>query len=150
MISLARIGQLELLPVLFDDIVLPHGVFEEVTQDSKLPGAEDIARAEWLRVVEVSDREAVERLTASLDEGESQVLALAQELGATAAIDERRGRRLAASLGVPQTGTVGILLLAKKRGLIPALTPLLDQLGAKGVYLSPRLYEEARSLAGEA
>jgi uncharacterized protein len=149
LISLARIGQLELLPALFDDIVLPRGVFEEVTQDPKLPGAEAIARAEWLKVVEILDRKAVERLAASLDEGESQVLALAQELGATAAIDERRGRRLAASLGVPQTGTVGILLLAKRRGLIPALTPLLDQLGANGVHLSPRLYEEARGLAGE-
>ena len=149
LISLARIGQLELLPALFDDIVLPRGVFEEVTQDPKLPGAEAIAGAEWLRVVEILDREAVERLTTSLDEGESQVLALAQELEATAAIDERRGRRLAASLGVPQTGTVGILLLAKRRGLIPVLTPLLDQLGAKGIHLSPRLYEEARGLAGE-
>jgi uncharacterized protein len=49
LISLARIGQLELLPDLFDDIVLPRGVFEEVTQDPKLPGAEAIARAEWLK-----------------------------------------------------------------------------------------------------
>jgi predicted nucleic acid-binding protein len=93
LISLARIGQLELLPALFDDIALPRGVFEEVTQDPELPGAEAIAGAEWLRVVEVLDRETVERLSAS--------------------------------------------------------TPLLDQLGANGIHLSPRLYEEARSLAGE-
>lgn len=149
LISLARIGQLEILPSLFDDIALPRAVFEEVTQDPKLPGAEAIAGAEWLRVVEVSDREAVERLSVSLHAGESEVIVLAQTLGGTAAIDERRGRSLATTLGVPQTGTVGILLLAKRRGLIPTLTPLLDLLGANGIHLSPRLYEQARSLAGE-
>jgi len=108
-----------------------------------------IAKAEWLRIVEASDRDAVEQMAVSLDAGESEVLVVAQELEATAAIDERRGRNLAVSLGVPQTGTVGILLIAKKQGLIPAITPLLDELGAKGVHLSSRLYEEARRLAGE-
>jgi len=149
LISLARIGQLELLPALFDEIVTPSAVFEEVTHDPKLPGAEEIARAQWLRTMEVSDRDAVERVSVWLDAGESEVLVLAQELGGTAAIDERRGRNLAVSLGVPQTGTVGILLLAKRKGVIPAVTPLLDQLGARGIYLSSRLYEDARRLAGE-
>ncbi|HKV06669.1 MAG TPA: DUF3368 domain-containing protein [Thermoanaerobaculia bacterium] len=77
------------------------------------------------------------------------MLVLAQELEATAAIDERRGRNLAVTLGVSQTGTVGILVIAKERGLISAVTPLLDQLRIHGVRLSPRLYEEARRLAGE-
>jgi predicted nucleic acid-binding protein len=149
LISLARIGQLEILPALFDDIALPRAVFKEVTQDPMLPGAEAIAQAEWLRVVDVMDLKVVERLSVSLDAGESEVLALAQQLGGTAAIDERRGRSLADALGVPQTGTVGILLLAKKRGMIPALTPLLDQLGASGVRISSRLYEDARRSAGE-
>jgi uncharacterized protein len=149
LISLARIGQLELLPAVFEGIVLPRAVFDEVTRDRRLPGAEEISKAEWLRIVEVSDRDAVERLSLWLDTGESEVLVLAQQLGVTAAIDERRARGLAAALGVAQTGTVGILLEAKRRGLIPAVTPLLDQLGANGIRLSSRLYEEARRLAGE-
>ena len=99
--------------------------------------------------MEVSDRDAVERLYVWLDAGESEVLVLTQELGGTAAIDERRGRNLAVSLGVPQTGTVGILLLAKSKGIISAVTPLLDQLGTHGIHLSPRLYEDARRLEGE-
>jgi predicted nucleic acid-binding protein len=149
LISLARIGQLELLPAVFDQIISPRAVFEEVTQDPTLSGAEAIAKADWLRVVEVSDRDAVERLSVWLDAGESEVLVLAQELESTAAIDERRGRNLAATLGVSQTGTVGILVIAKERGLIPAVTPLLDQLRTHGVRLSSRVYEEARRLAGE-
>lgn len=149
LISLARIGQLELLPDLFAEIAVPRAVFEEVTQDKTQPGAEAVAGAEWLRVLEVRDIAAVERLSSSLGAGESEVLVLAQEVGATAAIDEQRGRKRAVALGVPQTGTVGILLLAKRRGLIAAVTPLLDQLIANGVRLSGRLYDEARHLAGE-
>lgn len=64
-------------------------------------------------------------------------------------LPERRGRNIAMALGIPQTGTVGILLTAKKAGAIPALTPLLDDLIENGIRLSSRLYEEARRLAGE-
>jgi len=78
LISLARIGQLDLLPLLFDEIVSPRAVFEEVTHDLKLPGAEEIARAAWLKTMEISDRDAVDRLYVWLDAGESEVLVLAQ------------------------------------------------------------------------
>ncbi len=149
LISLARIGRLDLLPELFGEVLAPAAVFREVTRDESLPGARNIAEAEWLRIVEVSDQAIVDRLSFWLDAGESEVLALAGELGATAAIYERRGRNIAASLGIPQTGTVGILLAAKRAGLIPSITPLLDQLTASGVRLSARLYEEARCLAEE-
>lgn len=106
--------------------------------------------AKWLRLGQVSYRSAVERLPFGLDAGESEVLILAQEIGATAVIDERRGRKIAAALGIPQTGTVGVLVAAKRAGLVSAVTPLLDQLSANGIHLSARLYEEARRSAGEA
>jgi len=141
LIALARIGKLDLLPALFDDIVVPPAVHREVTSDQTLPGAVAMERAAGLKVAEVGDREAVERLASSLDAGEAEVLSLARELGATAVIDERRGRRLAAELGVPQTGTVGILLVAKRRGLISSVRPLLDQLTANGIRLSSLLYD---------
>ena len=150
LISLARLGQLDLLPRLFGEILAPAAVLREVTQDESRPGAALVKSAEWLRPGEVSDRSAVERLSSSLGKGESEVLVLAQELGATAVIDERRGRAVAAALGIPQTGTIGVLLAARQADLIDAVTPLLDQLVANGLRLSSRLYEEARRLAGEA
>lgn len=149
LISLARIGRLDLLPALFDEIIVPPAVHREVTSEESLPGAAVLAKSDWLKLVEVADRKAVDSLLSWLDPGEAEVLALALELGATAAIDERRGRRLAAELGISQTGTVGILLTAKRRGLISAVKPLLDQLTASGIRLSSRLYEEACRLAGE-
>ena len=130
-------------------VFVPAAVLREVTEDESRPGAALVKGATWLSVREVSDRSAVEDLLSSLGQGESEVLILAQELGATAVIDERRGRTIAAALGIPQTGTIGILLEAKRAGAVVAITPLLDQLVANGLRLSSRLHEEARRLAGE-
>lgn len=149
LISLARIGRLDLLPALFGEIIVPPSVHREVTNDVSLPGAKDLAGAKWLKLAKVQDRSGVELLLSSLDPGEAEVLILARELAATAAIDEKRGRHLAADLGVLQTGTIGILLAAKREGLVPLVRPLLDRLVANGVRLSSRLYEEACRLAGE-
>jgi predicted nucleic acid-binding protein len=149
LISLARIGRLDLLPELFGEITVPAAVYQEVTRDESLPGAGTLTEAGWLRVLEVSDRAMVDQLSFWLDRGESEVLTLARELGTAAAIDERRGRNIAVSLGIPQTGTVGILLAAKRARVIPSVKPLLDQLIASGVRLSVRLYEEALRIAEE-
>lgn len=149
LISLARIGRLDLLPELFGKVVVPTAVFQELTRHADHPGASAIREAEWLLVRQVADASEVDRLSFWLDAGESEVLVLARELGAIAAIDERRGRNIATALGIPQTGTVGILLTAKTSSMIPAVTPLLDQLIDSGIRLSSRLYEEARRLAGE-
>jgi predicted nucleic acid-binding protein len=91
LISLARIGRLDLLPALFGEIIVPPAVHREVTNDDSLPGARDLANADWLKLGEVRDRRSVEQLLSSLDSGEAEVLILARELAATAAIDEKRG-----------------------------------------------------------
>jgi uncharacterized protein len=149
LISLARIGRLDLLPALFGQIFVPPAVYREVTEDDSLPGAGALAQAGWLKKTEVMDLGAVRGLSFWLDAGEAEALTLARQLDMTVAIDEKRGRRLSAELGVPQTGTVGILIAAKSRGLIPSVRPLLDQLMESGIRLSSRLYEQACSLAGE-
>jgi predicted nucleic acid-binding protein len=149
LISLARIDSLSLLPALYPSLAVPRAVFQEVTHDPAQPGARDLATASWLQVVEVPDRQAVDRLRFWLDPAESEAIVLAQSGQVPLAIDEQRGRRIAASLGVETTGTAGILLAGKRLGLLDRVTPLLDALLQKGVRLSPRLYETARRLAGE-
>jgi predicted nucleic acid-binding protein len=64
-------------------------------------------------------------------------------------MDERRGRRYARRLGLPLTGTVGVLLLAKEDGLITAVAPLLQQLLDQGLYFSPELISQTLTLAQE-
>lgn len=149
LISLARIDSLSLLPALFGEVKIPPAVYREITTSANLPGATTLAQATWLKRVEIEDRGEVERLSFWLDAGEAEALALARELKATVAIDEKRGRRFAAELGVPQTGTVGILLTAKRHGLIPLVRPWLDLLTSRGVRVSARLYHQVCHLAGE-
>ena len=149
LIALARIECLDLLEELFGAVAIPPAVYAEVTRNPDLPGAHVLEQASWLAIHEVGDQVAVQRLRFWLDAGESEAIALAQELGALLLMDERRGRAAATALGLQVTGTVGILLAAKRRGYVSAVLPLLNALLAAGIRLSPRLYEEARRLAGE-
>jgi hypothetical protein len=85
-----------------------------------------------------------------LDQGEAEVLALAEaHPPRLVIIDELRGRRYAQRLGLPLTGTLGILLLAKERGLIPAVAPLVQELLDAGLYLSPELVAQVLDMADE-
>ena len=149
LIALARIDQLDLLPAAYKDISVPTAVYREVTRDPLLPGAREVAEADWLQAVEVTDAQAVARMRFWLDQGESEAIVLAQTHDTPLAIDERRGRRIATSFGVQVTGTVGILLASKQLGLVDSVTPLLDQLISRGVRLSLSLYETACRLAEE-
>lgn len=149
LISLGRIEQLDLLPVLYSHVTVPPAVYDEVTRQMSLPGAGKLANANWLRVVEVADRPEVAKLCFGLDVGESEAVILAQEMSATLLIDERRGRTIAHARGLNYTGTIGVLLAAKSQGKIEAVRPLLDNLIANGVRISTRLYPATCQLSGE-
>lgn len=149
LIALARIGYLELLPTMYNTIIIPQGVSHEVTFVSTRPGVVELKQATWLYCIEVQQREKVQQLRLSLDQGESEALILAEEQQKTLLIDERRGRIVAAKKNIPYIGTVGMLLDAKQCRYIPALTPLLDALQSAGIHLSQQLYRQAREMAGE-
>lgn len=87
----------------------------------------------------------------TLDRGEAEAIALAEELHADhLLIDERKGRRLARQRGVPVMGLLGVVLLAKRQGLIVSARNLLDDLDqTAGVYLSDELKNTALKKVGE-
>jgi hypothetical protein len=105
--------------------------------------------APWIKITALTNpRQAL--VYVGLDQGEAEVLALATEwLARLVIIDEHKGRRYAKRLGLPLTGTVGILLTAKRNGLISALAPLINQLLKGGLFLAPELVEKALELAEE-
>jgi uncharacterized protein len=93
----------------------------------------------------VADRSAVTFLTADLDLGESEAIVLMHEVAADLLLlDERRGRELAEGQGLPIMGTIGILRTARNRELIPAVTPLLEELRRREFRVSAQLVEQIR------
>jgi len=139
LIALDRIGQLELLPSLFV-VHAPQGVAEEF---GRIPA--------WLHVRPVELTALLEELLLKLDQGEAEAIVLAHTMaGARLLLDERRGRAVAQSLGLPVTGTAGILLAAKAVGLLTEIRPLLDALIHEHDFrLSERHYAQVLSEAGE-
>lgn len=130
LINLARIGRLDLLERLYGRLVVPDAVWQEVVVDGDgQPGAAEIKAAGWIRVRTVEDRRLVLSVQRELDPGEAEAIALALEMDAALLLmDERLGRESARYLGVRCTGLVGLLVEAKRKGLIPAVKPLLARL----------------------
>lgn len=149
LVALWSIGQLELLRDLYGEVLIPQAVYTEFLAVDGAIRQAALIEASWIKVVPlVNPRQALAYV--GLDQGEAEVLALAIEQEARlVVIDEHKGRRYARRLGLPLTGTIGVLLTAKAQGLIPALAPLMDQLLNEGLFLTPELVEKALELAGE-
>jgi predicted nucleic acid-binding protein len=140
LIFLAQIDALPLLNQLADEVFLPFSVRDEVLvpKGLKLP----IELPDWLSLRE--DLLLPPEIAGwDLGAGESQVLAHALLSGSEAVLDDFEGRQCGRALGVPTTGTLGIILRAKKSRLIPAARPLLEELLRRGLYLSRDLMERA-------
>ncbi len=106
-IALSSIGQLDVLPALYKEIVIPPAVEAEVLARSSRAGGAELKRADWIRVQELKDPFKA-LLLSDLGEGEAETLVLAEELKAQlVVIDERRARSYAKYLGFPPGGRIG-------------------------------------------
>jgi predicted nucleic acid-binding protein len=149
--ELAKVDHLDLLPKLFGKVVIPQGVFDEL-QVGEHPAAKLVQDLSWLQVLTVDNQQLVRELQQSfkLDLGESEAIALAEEIGASQLlIDERAARKVAIARKLPLIGTVGILLLAKRQGLLDSVKDVLDEMQAQGMRISDRLYVQVLTLAQE-
>lgn len=146
LIFLAQVDALSLLKELADEILVPFSVRDEVLAPKvKKP---PIELPDWLSLRE--DLPLPSEIAGwDLGAGESQVLAHALVSGSEAVLDDFEARQCARALGVPVTGTLGVILRAKKARLIPAARPLLEELLRRGLYLSKELLEQALGEVGE-
>ncbi len=152
LIGLASIGRLDLLQELFGEVYIPQAVFDETVtfgrEESK--AKQKVSTANWIHVVEVKDRLAVNVLLDEMDLGEIETIVLASELNADwVLMDEKKGRRKLGQLNIPKIGTLGILLKAKELGLISVLKPEIESLQKLEFSISPVIVEEVLKMAGE-
>jgi hypothetical protein len=151
LLYLDRIGQVDLLHALFSAVHVPEAVLLEldtgrlIRRDTVDP--RDIA---WTTAVPVPQATIDALPENRLGVGEQAVVAYAQARPDYAVgLDDLQARRLAESLGLKVIGTLGVLLRAKRSGLIRSVRPLLDDLIDQGFRLDPALYQDVLELAEE-
>lgn len=148
LIGLCSIGLLDILKELWDEIIIPRAVYKEVVinGDGK-QGAAAIANAcnQWIRVSSVKNKHVAEVLRTVLDEGESEVIALGQETKADLLLlDNREPRMFAGTISLKVIGTLGIIRLAWKKGLIRKPVEEIYKLRNNGFWISNSLIEQIK------
>jgi len=150
LIFLTKVGLLDLLQVVSEEVVVPAAVSIEIQQYRAIDiTVQALAQSNWLFVVETPP--VPEQISAyNLDPGESAVLTWAYvHPGTEGIVDDLAARRCAASLGIPLRGTLGLVLIAKQQGKIPSARLVLEQLRLSDMYLSDRVMNQALALVGE-
>jgi len=149
--NLAAIRQLHLLRQLYEQIVIPRTVYNELTRLPDNPGGIEVQSYDWVVVKSAEDTSLVNSLLSILDPGEAEAIALASESNADLLlIDERIGRRVAEGLNLRPIGLLGVLLEAKHRRYVPTIKPLIDDLvQIAGFRISQPLRQTILDAAGE-
>lgn len=130
LIILTNIGELELLHKLYGSVITTVDIASEFGEP--LP--------QWIEIMEVADRYRQQLLEMQIDKGESSAIALALELpNSTVILDDYKARKIAEQLGLTYTGTIGVLIKAKLRGIIPSIKPLLEKIKQTNFRLSLEL-----------
>jgi predicted nucleic acid-binding protein len=149
--ALHHLGLTSLLQRFYGEVLIPPAVAEELRDPAAALSPLDWSSIPGVRLQAPGDSTRVQHLLQTLDRGESEAIALALEVQATALlIDEREGRAVAASLGLMPVGVLGMLIQAKQEGLVPTVRPLINELRSGISFrISPALFAEITRLAGE-
>lgn len=154
LVTLSSVGVLSKLRCLFSPVLVPEVVQLGVVDRGSgwreaLEAQDEIRKGDWLITRSCVNGMVVDKLRNRLDLGESEVIALAMETGCSAAIDERKGRRIAVESGLQPVGSVGLILSMKKVGLISLVKPYLDSMLDGDFRCSPEIVNEILGAANE-
>lgn len=150
LIALAKCDQLELLKKMYGRIIIPDAVYREVTEKGDIVAHRIAAARDWIDVRRINPDMDRRMYKVKLHDGEVEVMLLAQETRAdTVVIDDNAARKTAEYLGLPLTGTLGILIRAKQRGLLDDVMPVVRQMEQNGIYYSESIKALIQKLSGE-
>lgn len=140
LVLLTKIGELQLLKSLFGEIIITSVIATEYGE--VLP--------DWIIVKDAENENYASLLSVTVDLGEASAIALAVENKTSLLIlDDNKARILAGSLGLKYTGTLGILIDAKKQGHLQSIKPALEKVKKTDFRLTEELIKKAMTLAGE-
>ena len=144
LIAFSRINQLSLMQEIVGKLIIPEAVAEEISHyPLSSPGSIVLSDQPWIKIESLKSNSQLQLLLPILDRGEAAVIALALERRAKLVLmDELTGRKVAKSLQLSVTGSVGLLIKAKQTGKIQAIEPFLTAMQKAGLYLSQRFIAE--------
>lgn len=149
LLALARVDVLSVLCGLFDQVCVTQSVVVECLVKVERLDAQRVQAAITAGFLLVVPDPQVRVSLSHLDRGEQTALEYALLEQATVLIDERLGRLAAKAHQLKMIGAPGVLLLAKRKGLLPAVKPILHELIASGYFLSDALVAQILELANE-
>lgn len=149
LIAFARLHQLGLLPQIFDRVFVTDVVFAECAGREDFPESPLIRAAVNSKQLELCAAPDFSAYAQKIDAGEASAIALAIEYGCGVLMDDKAGRKMATNAAVPVIGTVGVLVLAKRNGLIPLVMPQLKALAISGYFLSEEIIAAALAASDE-
>ena len=148
LIFLSKIEIIQCLPEIIDNLVIPKAVISEVEKHK------DEAH-EWLK----TNKKSFERVVGNvpvyinawdLGKGESEVIAYANKnKDFVAALDDKAARNCAASMQINVVGTIGLIIIAKRRKVITDAKGYLEKLKNTGFRISDQLFDYAIKLANQ-
>lgn len=149
LILLGKLRRLDLLETLAPGLHVPQTVFNEVQSGVVKDSAVHLT-LDWADSRRIADLQLVDSIIRwNLGPGESQVIAHALSGGYRAVLDDGRGRACALAHLLPIIGSLGIILRAKERGLVPTAKPLVEQLRMMGSFLDDELVAQVLAMVGE-
>ena len=149
-ISLMKVGRLELLQQLFDIVYIPMAVYKELTENESYPReAKIVQECDFLIVERVENEKSVTilRNLNGLDAGESEAIILAGEKQSDVLlVDENKGRQVAKKMGIAITGTIGILMQAFDERMLTRedIEECIEHLKESEIRISEKLYQILR------
>ena len=152
-IGLAKIGKIILLKNIADEVIIPPMMYKELFGKTG-PESNEIDQALNTFIMvkrDIDVEEATKIELAGLGEGEKQAIGLASQLDndVILLLDDRAGRQVAARLNIFTTGLIGLLLVAKEKGLVESVGTHIKELRNNGYWLSDDIMKTAIKLASE-
>ncbi|MBR4459655.1 MAG: DUF3368 domain-containing protein [Clostridia bacterium] len=137
LIAFSNAGCLDLLRKLYGEIVIPQAVMDEIVRE---PARTMVSESPWILKRSLSGEYEPGLFRAKLHAGEVEVMLLAKEIGADLVVmDDNAAKKTAKFMGFRVTGSLGVLLRAKREGCIPMVKPILSAMIADGFFIDEKI-----------
>ena len=141
LIALCHVGQLDILKKIYGEILIPQAVYRELSEKKDSVCKKQVDDSiNWIHVENIKNQMAKSMFKAQLHDGEVEVMILAKEKSADLVIiDDANAKKHAKYLKLSVTGTLGVLIRAKKQGYISELKPIIQEMVEKNIFISEKL-----------